>query len=186
MHYNVFIAGHGSWPGKAGYTQVPKGCTVRFYSEFNKGITPQQGAGIISGQNAIPAVRVLKEYQSLPNMVISTLGQAETDLLGGAFTPGPNQDRLLYIQGAVVYEEDEKNFRLSRVMRRFARAYTGSTFDFHWTACSYPDLYKTPGATAAAVRAQIKTPGARQLVGPSTGAMTDGKFSMPADGLDLH
>ena len=39
MPAKVVIGGHGGWTPADGYTKVPKGCSIAFYTEFSKAMS---------------------------------------------------------------------------------------------------------------------------------------------------
>ena len=64
----IYICGHGSWTIKDGYTKVPKGCSIIFYTQFNKTLGGDDAHKIVAGTYTGSINRTIKEFKHCPNL----------------------------------------------------------------------------------------------------------------------
>lgn len=64
----ILIVGHGSWKPGDGYTKVPAGCTITFYTEFGKTMHGNEADEIVAGRLDRAPARVVDEFKMVPNM----------------------------------------------------------------------------------------------------------------------
>jgi hypothetical protein len=70
MAIEVFLSGHGGWKPANGYTTVPKGCSIAFYTNFAKNLITGMEYKILEG-SWTQTDRVIEEFKSCPNMLLS-------------------------------------------------------------------------------------------------------------------
>lgn len=70
MALKLFMCGHGAWAPDDGFTEVPKGCSVTFYTYNAK--TMLQGAvnEIVSGRYTGDYHQKVEEYKQVQNMTL--------------------------------------------------------------------------------------------------------------------
>lgn len=66
----LFIAGHGAWDISNGYTCVPRGCSISFYTEFSKSMFSRDMIEIMSGTYRGTIQQRVEEYKACPNYTI--------------------------------------------------------------------------------------------------------------------
>lgn len=70
MAKQVFLSGHGGWKPKNGFTQVPKGCKINFYTSFAKNLITGMEYMILEGTYTT-VDRTIDQFMSCPNMQLS-------------------------------------------------------------------------------------------------------------------
>jgi len=64
----IFLCGHGGWTPNDGYTTVPKGSSITFYTQHAKLLKGGDDYKLIAGTFTSPPDSVLGPYRSCPNM----------------------------------------------------------------------------------------------------------------------
>lgn len=118
----AYIIGHGSWSPKDGYTRVPAGCTVAFYTEFAKTLGGTDSDHIVAGTFNRPASRIVNEYMMVPNMKYFPMD--ESDIQDAEDRKQP---------GAVLIATTKEDGRDLKGL--FAANQTVRDVDYHWAAC---------------------------------------------------
>jgi hypothetical protein len=73
MATTVFLHGHGSWAPIMGYTSVPKGCSVSFYTHFAKLLNQTMVTQILDNTYTGELDRTIGAFGSVPNLRMSSL-----------------------------------------------------------------------------------------------------------------
>ncbi len=76
---SVFVYGHGRWKPGDGYTEVPAGTSVKFYTEANKKLGGFSAIDIMTGQAAAGGVEPdleVGEYHTVQNIRLYPPGAA--------------------------------------------------------------------------------------------------------------
>ena len=132
----VFLSGHGGWTPQQGYTQVPKGCKINFYTHFAKNLITGMEYKILEGSyNEIE--RTIEEYKQCPNMKLSgqeaSWTQKSKDKLKGRTD----------IDWALLTPPEKGFYSLSSVFKYFAEK--RESVEFHWMACQTLGLKQVGG-----------------------------------------
>lgn len=134
----VFLHGHGSWAPDMGYTQVPKGCSVSFYTHFAKLLNATMVKQILGGTYTGELDRTLDAFKTVPNVRMSSL------------TPGQvaNAGKWFSGAGAIVHmlpaSPPTMRKTLEELMGECIQAY-GPDIDFHWLCCQSLRLAQVGG-----------------------------------------
>jgi hypothetical protein len=118
----AYIIGHGSWSPADGFTRVPDGCTISFYTEFGKTLAGDDADRIVAGTLDRKPSRVSDVNTQVPNMKY--------------FPDSPEnlkdfEDRKR--AGSVLIsttDDDGKDLK-----GLFAAAQASRDIDYHWAAC---------------------------------------------------
>ncbi|MGO4880104.1 MAG: putative adhesin [Bryobacteraceae bacterium] len=65
---DAYIIGHGGWSPGDGFSQVPAGCKIFFYTEFGKTLSGHESDDLIEGTFNRGASRTVDEFKMAPNM----------------------------------------------------------------------------------------------------------------------
>jgi hypothetical protein len=125
----VFLAGHGSWTIKDGYTTVPKGCSIDFYTDNAKNMFTTDMFSIVAGTYASAASSTVGEFKTCPNY---RLYPDNTN--SAALQNNIEANATLYMTNQVAGE------KLSDIIGR----YPAGT-QFVWCCCRYNDLKEAGG-----------------------------------------
>jgi hypothetical protein len=166
----TFLAGHGQWNITDGYAEVPKGCSITFYTEFSKNLFTADMKAIIGGTFTGTPKLVVEEYRSCPNYLLSgdsvSLVACQQLLLG---RNDPNLGLIMFNNGQV---------RLSEIFAYFKKQNTQT--HFIWCACRYTNL-KDMGGKTIGVNAAQGTYGNRNNLGQLANNLgTDGFYFNPS------
>lgn len=134
MAKQVFLSGHGGWKPAQGFTQVPRGCRVHFYTDFAKNLITGMEYRILNGSWTTIS-RTVQEFMSCPDMLLSPqdatwTARSRREL---AARNDPNCFLLVAPPGGR---------RLSEIFRNVK---AGVGYDFHWMACQTLGLTKVGG-----------------------------------------
>lgn len=66
----LFIAGHGEWHISNGYTYLPKGCSISFYTEFSKAMFSLDMVEILKGTYRGNIQQKIEQFNICPNYTI--------------------------------------------------------------------------------------------------------------------
>ena len=139
---HVFLSGHGGWHPKLGYTKVPAGCSVNFYTHFAKLLITGMEYRILRGDyNQVESN--FPQFSMVPNMKLYGQPEAwtqksENELQSNAW--GANA--MIY---ALDDEDDETT--LSEIFAEInENPRLPEDLEFHWLACSEVQLRKAGGA----------------------------------------
>lgn len=166
----TYLAGHGQWNLRDGYTEVPAGCTITFYTEFSKNLFTADMKAIIGGTFAGTPKLVVWEYRSCPNYVLS--GDSVSLAACQQLLTGRNDPNL----GLIMFATGER--KLSDLFADY-KARSAHT-DFIWCACRYTSLHDA-GGKAVGVNAAQGTYGDRNNLGQAAANLgTDGYYFNPS------
>lgn len=136
----VFLHGHGSWKPEFGYTQVPRNCSVTFYTHFAKLLNQTMVRLILNGTFAGQFERTIGAFHAVPNLRMSSLTQGQYDWADATFVPG---GRVLY---RLPPAPPTQRFFLSQMMQAFTDAWgRDAQIDYHWLCCQALGLDKVGG-----------------------------------------
>jgi hypothetical protein len=143
MSKHIFLSGHGGWKPKNGYTQVPKGCQINFYTNFAKNLITGMEHQILAGTyNTID--RTIAEYKSCPNMQLSEQPDDWT-------TTAKAKLALRNDPNCLLLESPHEGIALADLFEAWT---TGNLpgVEFHWLACQTLGL-KPVGGRASGLNA---------------------------------
>jgi hypothetical protein len=152
----IFLHGHGTWKPDMGYTQVPKGCSIVFYTHFAKLLNATMVRQILGGtyvQNAEELEgridRRIGQYKTAPNLRISSLTAGQLQ----------NAHRWFSGTGAILHTLPAAppvvRRNLDALMDECIQAY-GEDLEFHWLCCQALGLTRV-GGRALGVNASDRT-----------------------------
>lgn len=75
----IYLHGHGSWAPSMGFTDVPKGCSLSFYTHFAKLLNQTMVAQILNNSFAGTLDRTIGEFKKAPNCRMSSLTADQKD-----------------------------------------------------------------------------------------------------------
>jgi len=126
-----FLAGHGSWSTKDGYTAVPKGCTLTFYTKNAKNMFTSDMFAVIEGSFTGEPDQVVGSYGSVPNLRLFP------DLANeGACKAKCPADAIVYMH------QYSGGYTLADIFRIIK---PGDAYDFVWACCRFNDLTDVGG-----------------------------------------
>ena len=137
---HLFLSGHGGWKPGYGYTQVPRGITVRFYTDFAKNLMTGMEYNILDGSYTTVA-REVGEFMQCPNMQISGQDDAWT---------ARSEARLNQVywgdESMVVGVPEGQSGKLNQFFERLKDTMSqGDEGVIHWLACSTLQLKQVGG-----------------------------------------
>jgi hypothetical protein len=125
----VFLAGHGSWATADGYTMVPRGCSIEFYTENAKNMFTTDMFDIVKGTYSGSSASKVSQFGSCPNYRlfpdIVNKTKLQQDLQAGA---------RLYMT------DDAAGKPLSDIFGQFPEG-----TDFVWACCRFNTLRDAGG-----------------------------------------
>ena len=125
----VFFFGHGGWDPRGastGFTPVPRGTTLRFYTEANALMTLDYGLKLIRGEpDAGEPEQTFREFQQCPDMTLYPAQEFHGHVVQAARASGAN----VVVTNAPV--------KISQVLQQHA----GS--DIVWIACRALEMQGT-------------------------------------------
>lgn len=136
MANHIFLSGHGGWEPSQGYTQVPRGCKVHFYTHFAKNLITGMEYKILEGTyNNIE--RTIDEFMMCPNMLLSEQEESWTQASRAALARRNDPD-------CVLLPAPSEGFTLNQLFSAWADAGLDSA-EFHWLACQTLKLRQVGG-----------------------------------------
>lgn len=151
----TYLAGHGEWSLANGYTAVPKGCSISFYTEAHKNMFTADMKAVIGGTYGGSVQLKVDEYKSCPNYTLHAdpvSHQACKALLLGSNQPGLSL--VMFSAGGP--------FTLAQIFDAFSKKQLAT--DFVWCACRYTIL-KDVGGKAIGVNGAQGSFGNRNNLG---------------------
>jgi hypothetical protein len=133
----VFLHGHGGWKPSMGFVEVPKGCSVSFYTHFAKLLNQTMVLQILNGTYTGEFDRTVPAFHSAPNVQISSLTPALVKWAKDNNTSGTTMV-LMPASPPVV------RMSLEKVMDLAIKA-IGPDLDFRWLCCQALQLKKAGG-----------------------------------------
>lgn len=138
MPTTVFLHGHGNWAPSMGYTTVPKGCTISFYTHFAKLLNGSMVEQILDNNYIGELERTIGPFGTVPNLRLSSLTQAQRDW---AIQKADASGLLL-----VTLPAAPPNHRMSlEELMAWCVENIGSELDFRWLCCQSLSLTQTGG-----------------------------------------
>lgn len=132
----IFLTGHGGWKPSQGYTKVPKGCKINFYTHFAKNLITGMEYKILEGSYA-DIERTINQFMTCPNMVLSgqdvSWTEASKKRLKG------RQD----IDWGLITPPVKGRHQLSQIFAYFEKKQ--EEVEFHWMACQTLQLRQVGG-----------------------------------------
>jgi len=136
MSRHIFLSGHGGWKPDQGYTQVPKGCRIHFYTNFAKNLITGMEYQILEGTyNTID--RTIEEYMSCPNMKLSAQDGSWT-------TKSENSLAKRNDPNCLLLPSPPEGITLAELFKGWTENSLPGV-DFHWMACQTLGLNKVGG-----------------------------------------
>jgi len=135
MTKKYFLSGHGGWEPKDGYTTVPKGCTVVFYTDFAKCLMTGAEHQILAGTyNKVE--RTVEEFKLTPNMVLHPQPADWTQTARKKLALRNDKDcRLITVKRKASLEE----------LFKILVGPNDTDIEFHWMACQALELNEVGG-----------------------------------------
>ncbi|MDX2151854.1 MAG: hypothetical protein SFV54_14035 [Bryobacteraceae bacterium] len=136
MAKHVFLSGHGGWKPSQGYTNVPKGCKIHFYTNFAKNLITGMEYQILEGTyNTID--RTIEEYKSCPDMRLSAQDDSWTKKSEASLAKRNDSNCVLLPSppGGLLLSELFKLWNDSQL----------PGVEFHWLACQTLGLSQVGG-----------------------------------------
>ena len=126
-HY--FLSGHGTWEPKNGYTKLPKGCTIHFYSHFAKTISTKFSRMIMRGDYDTKELSI-GEYKMCPNLELSVQNIKWNLLDQKALEKRSNKEECLlyFISDKILLDQIFANIENKGGLSE-------TEIEFHWMAC---------------------------------------------------
>ena len=162
----IYLAGHGTWNMADGYAEVPKGCSISFYTEFSKNMFTSDMKEVIGGTFQGAVKLMVGAYKTCPNYTLSA-DSASLDACRALLLARNNTNLSLVMFGS------GPDMTLKEI---FADAKARDlASDFIWCACRHTGL-RDAGGKAIGVNGAQGTWGDRDNLGnllPPGGAATD-------------
>jgi hypothetical protein len=151
----VYLGGHGAWTIKDGYAEVPKGCTISFYTEFSKNMFTSDMKAIIGGTFNGSVKQKIEQYKTCPNYTLSpdSVSYAECRTLLLARNDA-NLSLVMFPSGP--------DWTLKSIFEWASKGRIAA--DFIWCACRFTGL-KDEGGKAIGVNGAQGTWGDRDNLG---------------------
>ncbi len=137
---HLFLSGHGGWKPDYGYTKVPRGVSVYFYTHFAKNLMTGMERQILAG-TFTKNDRIITEFSQCPNMKISGQPDDWTTTAENALNKSHwgNDSTVVGVP-----EGEEAN--LSELFDAFSGDMRqGDEVCIHWIACSTLQLKQVGG-----------------------------------------
>lgn len=137
---NLFLSGHGGWKPEYGYTNVPRGVSVVFYTHFAKNLITGMEYKILDGSYTT-VDRVIGEFSPCPNMQISGQDDEWTKKSESKLNKAHwgNDAAVIGVPKGESGKLDEFFDALAGEMRQ------RDTLTIHWLACSTLQLKQVGG-----------------------------------------
>jgi len=151
----LFLGGHGQWNISDGYTQVPVGCTISFYTDFSKNMFTSDMKDIMKGTYGGSVQQKIEQYKKCPNYTLSAdpaSHQECKDIL--VARNNANLGLLMFSAGP--------SWTLQRIFEKIAK--NKLKVDMVWCACRFTGL-NDAGGKAIGVNAAQGTWGNRNNLG---------------------
>ena len=139
MSLTTFLAGHGEWNPENGFTQVPKGCSVTFYTHHAKTVLTDAAYEVVAGTYASQPESRIEQYMQVPNMTQVGFVGAEVHIRNNfqnsfAQNNDPNT-RILLLPAGARASLKQLFEALDGQIRAAVDQFGG--IDFHWCCCRY-------------------------------------------------
>ncbi|WP_425091460.1 putative adhesin [Tropicimonas sp. S265A] len=136
MVKKVFLSGHGGWKPESGYTRLPKGCKIHFYTDFAKNLITGMEYQILRGDYT-DIQHSVDEYMQCPDLRLSSQDEkwtkrSETEL---AKRNDPDCSIMIAPAGGAT---------LSELFQSWTKGNSGEV-EFHWMACQTLGLKQVGG-----------------------------------------
>ena len=137
MALKIFLCGHGNWIPDNGFFNLPKGCTMTFYTHHAKTILQDATEKIVAGQYKGEPENVIGEYKLCPNMLLSPDSQDNIDETNAARKLNPDKNVIAFFaKNAITLDRLLKNSAGN--IESWRMKYGG--VDFVWNCCRYVNL----------------------------------------------
>ena len=144
MAKHLFVSGHGGWKPDYGYTQVPRGLQVNFYTHFAKNLMTGMEYKILAGTYT-EKDRSIGQYSQCPDMRVS--GQPDD---WTAKSEANLSTAFWGAEAAVIGVPEGEAAHLSELFSamsgHMSDAGITETIEIHWLACSTLQLKKAGGS----------------------------------------
>jgi hypothetical protein len=144
MAKHLFVSGHGGWKPDYGYTQVPRGMQVNFYTHFAKNLMTGMEYKILAGTYT-EKDRSIGEYCQCPNMRVSGQPDDWTTKSEASLSTAFWGDKAAVLgvpQGDSAHLSD----LFSEIGGHMRNEGVTETIEVHWLACSTLQLKQVGGA----------------------------------------
>ncbi|AFL74229.1 putative adhesin [Thiocystis violascens] len=139
MSLTVFLAGHGEWDPENGFTQVPRGCSVAFYTHHAKTLLTNAAYQVVDGTYGGEPENVIGEYKQVPNMTqigfVAAENAIRTDFTNHHIANPNPVTRLLLLPPGMRVNLSQLFILLDDVVRTAIVQHGG--IDFVWCCCRY-------------------------------------------------
>ena len=132
----IFLSGHGGWTPSQGYTEVPKGCKINFYTHFAKNLITGMEYKILDGSYT-EVERTIGEFNQCPNMVLSGQEASWTER-SKAKLKNRND-----IDWGLITPPEHGRYSLSQIFSYYGKKQ--ESVELHWMACQTLGLKQVGG-----------------------------------------
>lgn len=148
----IFLHGHGGWKPDNGYTTVPRNSSLSFYTHFAKLLNQTMVVQILQNSYAGELERTVGEFQTVPNLRLSSLSVGLHNWATGTFVNGGGRNLWM-----LPPDPPHRARMLSDLMAGFRENVDSkTTIDFRWLCCQALGL-KQAGGRAEGVNASDRT-----------------------------
>lgn len=138
----LLLHGHGTWKPDDGFTQVPKHCSISFYTHFAKLLNKTMVRQILLGTMTQGYDRTVGQFETVPNLVLSSLTAGQHTWASSTIVPN---GRLLWM---LPPSPPTRRYKLDFIMEQFVEALEPSAnnpLNFEWLCCQSLSLNKVGG-----------------------------------------
>ncbi|MCB2135610.1 MAG: hypothetical protein KDE08_06645 [Rhodobacteraceae bacterium] len=152
----IFIHGHGSWKPANGYFQMPKNCSVSFYTHFAKLLNATMAYPILENAYSGEADRTIGQFMQVPNMQLSSLTQTQQNSADDLFAKGGGRNLYTLPPAPPVVRISLEKIVDMHVAALERSGKRNVELRFHWIACQQLGL-KSKGGGEAGVNASDRS-----------------------------
>lgn len=151
----VYLCGHGNWDPNEGFIDLPKGCSMTFYTHHAKTMLQDAVLQIVGGTYAGEPHQVVSEFKAVPNMRLSPDAPGDKQDTKNALAGNPTPNSTAWFVNQPVTLKTLFSSCADRIWR-LVQQHGGVAF--HWTCCRYVDMPKmtyrlTPGGAVLSATA---------------------------------
>lgn len=134
----VYLHGHGGWAPSMGFTQVPKKCSISFYTHFAKLLNATMVQKIFAGTYLGDFDRTIEAFGTVPNLRMDSLTTAQRQW---AINSTAGSGKTLVMLPAA---PPNRSRTLAQLME-WSVENIGPELDFRWLCCQSLSLKQQGG-----------------------------------------